>query len=252
MELAYKEFGQGKPLIILHGVFGSSGNWLTIGKKLAKSHHVFIPDQRNHGNSFHSDVFDYAAMSEDLLNFSKHHNIKKPVLIGHSMGGKTAMRFGANHPDLFDKMVVVDIGPKAYIMRHDLILNALNSIEPKSLNSLKEVDKQLEKHISDRRIRQFMLKNLKRKGHGYEWKINLPVITKNMDKLGEGFEERVYTDKPVLFIRGGNSDYILDQDSISIVSLFPNSEIVTIPDAGHWVHAEKQEEFLNTVENFIH
>jgi esterase len=251
MELAYKEFGQGKPVIILHGVFGSSDNWITIGKRLSKSRHVYIPDQRNHGDSSHSDALNYDVLANDLLDFIMHHKIERPILIGHSMGGKTAMKFAVNHPDLFDKLVVVDIGPKAYIMRHDKVLDALNAIDLKRLKSRRDFDEQLQNSLPEPRVRQFMLKNLRKKGHHYEWKINLSAITRNMEKLGEGLEERAYTDKPVLFIRGGNSDYVLDQDSITIVSLFPNSEIVTIPGASHWIHVEKPEEFLNIVEQFI-
>jgi esterase len=251
MELAFKEFGHGKAIVVLHGVFGSSDNWITIGKRLAKNHHVYIPDQRNHGDSSHSDEMNYDVLANDLLDFIVHHKIENPVLVGHSMGGKTAMKFAVNHPDLYDKLIVVDIGPKAYVMRHDKILDALNSIDLNKVKSRREFDEQLQKHLPDPRVRQFMLKNLRRKGHHYEWKINLPAITRNMERLGEGFEDRLYTDKPALFIRGGNSDYVLDQDSISIVSLFPNSEIVTIPGASHWLHAEKPDEFLEVVEKFI-
>lgn len=251
MELAYKVFGGGKPLIILHGIFGSSDNWVTVGKKLAESFRVFIPDQRNHGDSFHSDDFNYDAMAEDLLAFIKQHHIEKPVIIGHSMGGKTAMRFAVDHPALFDKMVIVDIGPKAYPAPHQSLISVMTSLNTNSIGTRMEADEQLQKHIPDPRVRQFLLKNLKRTGNGYKWKINLSVIAKNIDRMGEGFQRNAYTDKPILFIRGGNSDYILDQDIISIASLFPNSNVITIPDAGHWVHADKPDEFIRAVEDFI-
>ncbi len=250
-ELAYKHFGKGKPLIILHGVFGSSDNWVTVGKKLAEHFEVFIPDLRNHGDSFHSDTFSYEVMANDLLDFIHQHKIERPLIIGHSMGGKAAMKFGVLHPDQFDKMVIVDIGPKAYTIRHDKILEALNSIAIDKVKSRQEADELMKSYIQEPAIRQFLLKNLKRKGDGYAWKLNLPVISQHIDKIGEGMEERRYTDKPFLFIRGGKSDYILDQDSISIVSLFPNANIVTIENAGHWVHAERPDEFIEAVMKFL-
>lgn len=251
MKIAYKEFGKGKPLVILHGLFGSSDNWQSIGKQLGERFHVFIPDQRNHGDSFHSDTFTYDAMAGDLKEFLEKHGIERPALIGHSMGGKTVMKFCVNHPDLFDKAIVVDIGPKAYPVTHEDLLQAMQSLDLSKIETRQEAEDELSRSVSSKGVRLFLLKNLKRENGGYAWKLNLPVIGKNLANVGEGLENKTYTDKPFLFIRGEKSDYIQDQDSISIVSLFPNSNIVTVPGAGHWVHAENPEGFLKEVRKFL-
>jgi len=254
MQLNYKTLGEGKPLIILHGLFGSLDNWLTIAKELTENHNykVYLVDQRNHGHSPHSDEFNYGAMAEDLNEFIEEHGIENPSILGHSMGGKTAMKFALNHADKWDKLIVVDISPKAYPVHHDVILEGLNAIDVHNLKSRGEADKQLAEHISDFGTRQFLLKNLsRRKEGGFEWKINLPVIEKNIEIIGEGMEEQLAIEKDVLFIRGEKSDYIKDEDNILIVQHFPNSKIETIKGAGHWVHAEQPEALLNTVTDFL-
>lgn len=254
-KLAVKEFGKGQPLIILHGLFGSSDNWLTIGKRLADHFHLFIPDQRNHGDSFHSDEFTYRAMAADLREFMEEKAIKNPVIIGHSMGGKTAMTFALSHPDMYQKMIVVDISPKAYDVRHDHILEGLNAIQLSRATSRQDADQQLKSYVPSLAVRQFLLKNLKRKDHGYEWKLNLPVITDQIENVGEAINSdqtrNKEESKPVLFIKGKNSDYILPEDRIAIEKLFPRSQIVEIENAGHWVHAEQPEAFLGALREFI-
>ncbi|MGK7394785.1 MAG: alpha/beta fold hydrolase [Candidatus Cyclobacteriaceae bacterium M3_2C_046] len=252
MKLNYREMGEGNPLIILHGLFGSSDNWLTIARKLSTGFKVYLPDQRNHGDSPHSQEFTYEVMAGDLEEFIQHHQIEKPVIVGHSMGGKVAMNFGVSHPDLFDRMVVVDIAPKAYPVHHGDILDALNAVDLGRVKSRKDADQQLSLHIRHPAIRQFLLKNLKRTDQDvFSWKLNLDVITQNIELIGQGLEQRRYTDKPILFIRGEHSQYVQDQDSIMITSLFPNSRIITIKGAGHWVHAEQPDAFLDALVHFI-
>lgn len=251
--LSYKEMGEGKPLVILHGLFGSSDNWITVGRELSKNYRVYLVDMRNHGDSPHSDTHSYESMAEDLLSFLDEKNLERPLIIGHSMGGKAAMNFAVNHPDRFEKLVIVDIAPKAYPVHHRAILDGLMGIELDTLESRKEADQKLAKSIPEKPVRQFLLKNLMRDKEGrYNWKLNLKALDANLETIGAGMEEHYTTDKPVLFIRGEKSNYIQDNDSITIVALFPNSSIETIKGAGHWVHAEKPEEFVETVTSFFH
>jgi len=252
MKLNYKKLGNGEPIIILHGLFGSLDNWLTVAKELSESFEVYLVDQRNHGQSPHSEEFNYQVMADDLAEFIKDHDINNASIIGHSMGGKTAMKFALQHTDLWDKLVVVDISPKAYPVHHDTILEGLNSIDLENLKSRGDADKQLEKHISDFGTRQFLLKNLARTNEGgFKWKINLPVIEENIEIIGEGMEEKLVIEKDVLFVRGEKSDYIQDEDNILIVQHFPNSKVETIKGAGHWVHAEKPDELLKLLVSFL-
>ncbi len=250
--LNYKKLGEGKPVIIMHGVFGSLDNWLTVGKKLAENFGVYLLDLRNHGDSFHDEDFSYDAMAKDLVNFIEAEKIEDPIIIGHSMGGKVAMKFAVNSPSLFEKMIVVDIAPRAYPPHHQKILEGLKSIDLGSLKSRKDADDQLSEFIPALGVRQFLLKNLTRdENNQFRWKINLPVIDAKIENIGEGLEDKLASDKPTLFIRGEKSDYISNKDNISIVSFFPNSEIKTVKNAGHWVHAENPEELIQYVEEFI-
>lgn len=252
MKLYHRELGHGKPLIILHGLFGSSDNWMSIAKVLESHFKIYLVDLRNHGQSPHSDEFSYTAMAEDINEFIEDHGIEKPFILGHSMGGKTAMKFAITHTDKWAKLIVVDIAPRAYPVRHDTILEGLKSIDLTHLKSRTDADKQLSGYVKDLGTRQFLLKNLARKHEGgFEWKLNLQVIDKNIEAMGEGIEERLAIEKEVLFIRGENSDYIQDTDNILIVQLFPNSEIKTVKNAGHWVHAEQPEVLIEMVLDFL-
>lgn len=252
MEMNFKKLGEGSPIIILHGLFGSSDNWLSIGKVLAENHTVYLPDLRNHGDSFHSDTFTYEAMAGDLKQFIEQQQIEQPVLVGHSMGGKVAMKFAVNHPDLLEKLVVVDIAPRAYPPHHGTILDGLKSIDLDKIGSRNEADKALAESVPELGVRQFLLKNLTRgKDKQFVWKLNLSVIDEQIENVGEGLEDKLAMSKPTLFIRGGKSNYIKNEDNIAIVSFFPNSEVKTIEEAGHWIHAEQPEAFVDIVRDFI-
>ncbi len=252
MKLHYQELGEGKPIIILHGLFGSSDNWLTIGKKLADNYKVYLVDQRNHGDSPHAEKHNYEVMSADLKQFIEDQEIDKPHIVGHSMGGKTAMHFAVKNPDLYDKLVVVDIAPKAYPVHHDKILEGLNSINLSQLESRNDADSALAEYVEEKGVRQFLLKNLTRdEEKNFIWKINLPVIEKNIEAVGQGLEEHLATEKDTLFIGGKNSDYIRSEDHIAILNFFPNSRIEMIEGAGHWIHAEQPEAFLKTLLDFL-
>lgn len=252
LTLNYKELGEGQPLVILHGLFGSSDNWMTVGRELSKNYHVYLVDMRNHGDSPHDASHNYAAMAEDVLHFMETHNLERPLIIGHSMGGKAAMNFATQHPDRFEKMVIVDIAPKAYPVHHRTILDGLIGIDLSNLESRKAADDQLAISVPEKPVRQFLLKNLTRDQKGnYAWKINLNAIDKNIETIGEGMESHQTTDKPILFIKGEKSHYIQNEDSITITALFPNAQIETIKGAGHWVHAEKPVEFVDMVMSFF-
>lgn len=252
MKLAYRETGEGKPLIILHGLFGSSDNWLSIAKALENEYKIYLVDQRNHGSSPHSNDFSYQAMAEDLLEFIQAHAIENPVLMGHSMGGKTAMQFALSNPGTLDKLIVVDIAPRYYPVHHDVILEGLQAIDIENIKSRREAEETLAEYVKEKGVRQFLLKNLDRNDQGgYEWKINLPVISEKIEKVGEAIQSDSSFEKPVLFINGANSGYLQKKDEEQIYRLFPETTIQTIEGAGHWVHAEKPEAFSQVVQAFI-
>lgn len=252
MELNHKIIGEGDPIIILHGLFGMLDNWQTVAKELAEEYMVILIDLRNHGKSPHSDEWSIELMAQDVLDFMHANWIFEATIMGHSMGGKVAMEMALRENDLIKKLIVVDIAPKAYDRGHDLIIDTLNSVPIAEIESRNEAEEYLEKQISDWGIRQFLLKNISRnKEGGYRWKMNLPVITENYETILQKTPAgRVY-DNPTLFIAGGNSDYIQSEDSEYIKTLFPEADIKTIEGAGHWVHAEKREEVVEIVKQFL-
>jgi esterase len=249
-KLFFRKLGQGKPLIILHGLFGASDNWLTIGKSLSEHFEVYLVDQRNHGQSFHDPAHNFDVMAEDLGKFIKENNITQPIVLGHSMGGKVAMNYALNHPGKLDKLIVVDISPRGYKVHHDQILEGLKSIDLGSLESRKEADDQLAKYVPNVGERQFLLKSLSRASDGFEWKINVAAIDNNIGLI-VGEIDGEPNPVPTLFIDGENSNYIRDIDLPIIKKLFPDSRVVTIKNAGHWVHAEQPEAFLETLMAFL-
>ena len=252
MELNYKSFGEGYPIIILHGLFGTLDNWQTIAKKLAANYSVYIIDQRNHGRSPHEETFNYAAMAEDLQAFMESHWIYEAHIIGHSMGGKTAMQFALTYPDLVNQLVVVDIAPKAYEGGHQAIFEALFSLDLSTITNRKEADAALLDRIPDLGVRQFLLKNLSNdKKGGYKWKMNLPVIYKNYEQILAALENQETFDRPTLFIRGGKSDYIQEEDLSQIKTFFPAAELATVAEVGHWVHAAAPTALLTLVNAFL-
>ena len=251
MNLFYREIGEGRPIIILHGLFGSSDNWLSIAKILSEDNKVYSVDQRNHGQSPHDSEFNYSAMANDLKEFLSNHQIENPIVIGHSMGGKVAMQFAVENPQMLEKVVIVDISPKSYPVHHDTILEGLGSLDLSEIKSRGDADKQLSEYVPDVGTRQFLLKNLARTPQGFEWKINFPVIRDNIEIIGYGLDDAAVFEKETLFINGRNSDYIKEEDSELIYRHFPKAKLKTIENAGHWVHAEQPEEFLRSVQEFI-
>lgn len=252
MELNYKTFGSGDPLIILHGLFGTLDNWQTLAKRFAEEHTVYIVDQRNHGKSPHEASHDYAAMADDLQEFMTDNFIFQSHILGHSMGGKTAMQFALTYPEMCDKLVVVDISPRGAAGGHETIFKAMMTLDLERVQSRKDAEAHLIKYIDEVGVRQFLLKNLtRRKEGGYRWKMNLPVLFKEYPKiLAEIGSDDTFAGES-LFIRGGKSDYVRDSDMVLIKNLFPEAELKTVKDAGHWVHAEQPEELFTMVTDFL-
>jgi esterase len=250
MKLFFRESGEGEPLIILHGLFGSSDNWYSHAKTFAQYFKVYLVDQRNHGQSPHSSDFNYKTLTLDIEDFLKEHSIKNPVILGHSMGGKTAMNFAVKNPDQLKSLIVVDIVPKSYPVHHDHILEGLQAIDLTINQSRSEVDKQLANYVEEADVRQFLLKNLSRTENGFEWKINLNGIEENIEVIGDGMQYDGTFNGPSLFVKGAKSNYYKPGDEEAIKLIFPQAEFKTL-DTGHWVQAEKPKEFAETVLKFL-
>ncbi len=253
MELNYKKLGdQGQSLIVLHGLFGSLDNWMTLGKELSEDFQVYLVDNRNHGQSPHSDTFDYPTMAEDLKDFIDAHQINDPIIIGHSMGGKVAMHFASFYPELLQQLIVVDIAPVNYPVHHAQILSAMRGVDFSVVNRRGDVDKILAEKIDEVGVRQFLLKNLYWKTkEQLDWRFNLPVLDKTIEEISAGMKLSSAYHGKTLFIAGGKSDYITEQYHDKIFEFFPEASIKTIAHAGHWIHAEAPEDFLTFVKGFI-
>ncbi|WP_028283435.1 alpha/beta fold hydrolase [Olleya marilimosa] len=244
--------GEGKPFVILHGFLGMSDNWKTLGNQFAEHFQVHLVDQRNHGRSFHDDSFHYEALAEDLKHYFDANQIKDAILLGHSMGGKTAMLFATLYPELVSKLIIADISPRFYPIHHDAILQGLNSLDFNVLKSRSQADKQLANYVSDFGTRQFLLKNLYwiEKGK-LALRMNLEALTENVSEVGEALPIHAKFEGDTLFLRGDKSEYIGNQDEAIIKNHFPEANIITISNAGHWLHAENPEDFYNAVTNFV-
>lgn len=247
------ESSEAKPLLILHGFLGMSDNWKTMGTQYAADgFQVHLLDLRNHGKSFHSEEFNYEIMAQDVFDYCQANNLEKVDMLGHSMGGKTAMLFATKYPEMVDKLIVADIGPKFYPQHHQIILEGLNAVDFTLKPSRNEVEEILSKYISDFGTRQFLLKSLYWQEPGQlAFRFNLAVFNVNMDEIGKPLPENAVFNKPTLFIRGGNSNYILDADFETIKNHFPDSRIETIPNAGHWLHAENPQLFYEITNSFL-
>jgi esterase len=254
MKLFYRHYGEGQPIVILHGILGISDNWVSIGRRLAEKFEVFIPDQRNHGQSPHSDTFSYYALVDDLFEFIEDHQLSKPILIGHSMGGKVAMNYTLEHPHWIDKLIVVDISVRNYPARrqHLDIMDAMLSIDFDQLSTREEIEKIINEKIKSTSVAGFIMKNLCRIGKNrLAWRLNLKSIYQNIENVFEGVELPYTSDIPVLFIKGGASDYILDEDVPLILQKFPNAIFKTIENASHWVHADAPDALCKSLSEFL-
>lgn len=251
MELNFKTYGQGPPLVILHGLFGTLDNWQTLAKRWADDYTVYLVDQRNHGRSPHLDGMSYSLLAEDLSKFLDKEWIHKCHLLGHSMGGKTAMQFALDYPDQLDKLIVVDIAPKVYPAGHDEIFAALRSLDLDKLEKRSDAAAHLATRIPEPAVVQFLLKNLSRvPGAGFAWKMNLEVLYQHYDNILANVEGDIF-DGPTLFVRGGKSHYVADEDLKMIQKMFPIADLATINEAGHWVHAQSPDALYQLVFDFL-
>jgi len=253
MKLFYNKYGEsGPPLIILHGLLGANGNWHTLSRTaFRKIAQVYTVDQRNHGRSPHADQIDYSTLAADLRTFIDRHELAPADLLGHSMGGKTAMQAALSYPDRVNRLIVVDMAPRAYPPEHTDLLDALARIDPEDYESRDAIDDALADDVPSWRIRQFLLKNLDYDGETYAWKMNLDAIRTHYDDITAAIPAGATFEGPTLFIRGGESEYIADADLEGIRERFPTAELVTIDDAGHWVHADAPEAFAQVVVDFL-
>ena len=245
--------GEGKPLVIIHGFIGMSDNWKSFGSLYStEGFQVHMLDLRNHGKSFHSDEFNYTVMSNDVLEYCQEYHLPKVSIIGHSMGGKVAMLFATTYPEMVDKLIIADIGSKYYAPHHQDILAGLNAVDFSTKPDRAEVEEILYPFIPDFGTRQFLMKNLYWVEPGQlAFRFNLPVFNAKIETIGEALPEANYFDKPTLFIRGGNSNYVLDSDLPEIKKHFPNTELITMPNVGHWLHAENPKLFFEETSIFL-
>lgn len=255
VELAYRRYGtEGPPLLILHGLLGSSGNWHTLASNALASHfRVFTLDLRGHGRSPHAHPIDYPTMAADVLAFMDRHGLAKTHVIGHSMGGKVAMELTLTVPKRIDRLIVVDIAPRAYEPRHRIIFEALQSIDPARFENRSAIDKALATYVPEVPIRQFLLKNLQYDPttRRYSWQMDLQGLVRSYNHLNAAIADGRSFNGPVLFVKGERSDYITEADLPTIGQLFPNARLVTIPGTGHWVHADAPEAFTHAVLAFL-
>lgn len=253
MKLHSNILGEGTPFIFLHGFLGMGDNWKTLGGEFAQAgYQVHLVDQRNHGKSPHSDDFDYQIMADDIVDYCKQHNLSDIILLGHSMGGKAAMLMAAQNPELVKKLIVVDIAPKYYAPHHQQILDGLTALEEANLSSRKEAENLLKEFISNKGIRLFLLKNLDRESQDKLClKLNLSALKANIEKVGEALPKDQKYEGDTLFIKGEHSDYITPEDEASIKEQFTKAKIISIPDSGHWVHAENSDAFYDAVLKFL-
>ena len=252
MQLYFKESGQGRPVILLHGLFGSSDNWHYLAQKLAGQYRVLAVDQRNHGASPHSPQMDYPLMAADLSELMSGLRVSSAMVLGHSMGGKTAMQFALQFPAMVEKLVVADMAPRAYRPSHDLIFAALSALDLSKFTNRSQMEEALAPAIPSLLLRRFLLKNLGRDAAGsFFWKINLPGLANNYSHLREPLAPTTPFPRPALFLRGAQSNYVTDADEPLIRQLFPAATFQTIAGAGHWLHADQPAEFERLVLNFF-
>ena len=251
--LCSKIEGEGQPIVILHGFLGMLDNWKTIGSQLAeKGFQVHLLDARNHGRSFHSEQFTYNDMVGDVVHYCQHYGLYKAIFLGHSMGGKVMMHLAVAHPELIEKLIIADIGPKYYPPHHQQILEALHAVDFSTKPERNDVEGVLKKYIKESGVRQFLMKSLFWKSPGQlDFRFNVSVLTKEIEQIGVALHPNAQFSGETLFVRGSHSNYILDEDWSAIQKQFPKATLETIQRAGHWLHAEQPEAFFDTIYTFI-
>jgi esterase len=251
MELYYREFGQGRPVIILHGMFGFSDNWQTIAKQLSQQYLVVTPDLRNHGRSPHTDRHNYREMADDIRELMENNWMFSAIVVGHSMGGKVAMQLAFDHPEMVEKLVVIDMEPTQSEDSNAAVFQALAALDLSKIANRQEAETILREYLTDAGTIQFLLKNITRRDDGsYVWKMNLNVIRSEYSNILSPVSGPVF-EKPALFVRGSKSPYIRDHEWPAVQQLFPKATLNTIEDAGHWVHADQPEALIKVMTDFF-
>ena len=257
LELAHIAFGEdhtgGAPVVILHGLLGSARNWSTIARKLAAARAVFALDLRNHGGSPWADAMTYDQMADDARAFMARRGLPAAAVIGHSMGGKVAMRLALAHGEKVSRLVVVDVAPVAYRRGFNAYVEAMRGLDLSGIGRRAEADAVLAEQIDDPAVRGFLLQNLVSSDAGLAWRVPLQTLADNMPEL-VGFPDTPEGERyegSTLFVTGGRSDYVRPEHHAKILRLFPNAQFAAIPDAGHWVHAEAPQKFLEVVGRFL-
>jgi len=252
MQLHYKSYGSGEPLIILHGLFGSLDNWRSVSLELARDFRIIAADERNHGHSPHSEEMNYNLMAEDIAELMDREHLRSAFLLGHSMGGKTAMQLALRHPERVAKLIVVDMAPRAYSPRHAKILSAMLALDLANFQTRRQVQEALAPAIPDLTVRQFLLKNLESDSTGtLRWRIGLQQIFLNYDSLRLPVSSEIAFDRPTLFLRGEHSDFLTESDFPLLQKLFPQARLETVPQARHWVHADNAVVLLQKIREFL-
>ncbi|MGK5094488.1 alpha/beta fold hydrolase [Deltaproteobacteria bacterium TL4] len=253
ISLAFREYGlKGPPLIILHGLLGSSSNWATIARQLQADYHLWVLDLRNHGDSAHVETMTYEEMAEDVFAFMDCHELGPSLLLGHSLGGKIAMWCALQDPLRFSRLLVADIAPVAYDHSHLELVHLLKKIDLTAVTKRDDVEQMLTSEIQAKPLRQFLMKNLYVNQGSFRWKVNLDAIEKSVSQLSS-FPQSVnqaYLGK-TLFIGGVKSDYLTRQHYAEIYRLFPATQIVMLKEAGHWLHVDQAEHFVQTLRAFL-
>lgn len=253
MKLNHKISGTGKPVIIMHGLFGMLDNWRSIAKMLEEDFQCILVDLRNHGKSPHTVEMNYDLMVDDVIELMENLHLPSAIILGHSMGGKVAMQLALEHPGRVEKLIVVDIAPKEYPPHHEDVIAAIQAIDPGALQDRDQAENIFAQHLGDDQATiQFLLKNLSRKPEGgFEWKANMPALIDHYSDLMKEISQENRFEGPALFVRGDESESVLDEDWTSILDLFPNAVLISISRAGHWVHADAPDAFAREIKLFM-
>lgn len=253
MNLFFRKYGEGRPVIILHGLFGMSDNWVPLAKAISYNGYcVYLPDLRNHGNSPHSIEFDYLVLIEDLREFILQHNIKDPVIAGHSFGGRIAMLFAGLHPGMIKGLIVIDIGCGDYKPEARIMADYFSAVQPQQFIARTDIEKEVKQKISDVKIQQLLLKNVFKNMTGrFQWKFNLDIIIANIDNLFKPLKISTIFPEKCLFIAAEKSDLISNNEISLLLHWFPQVSFQTIPGASHWIHTTHMHELTEVINNFL-
>ena len=258
MQLHFRRYGEPGsskiPVILLHGLLGSSINWHGIAGRIEQAGHcVLVPDLRNHGRSPHHEIIDYPSMAADVIELQQSLGFEQAAVVGHSMGAKAAMWMALNNPECVAKLVSVDMIPGRSPRGFKRIFDALTALDLEQLDSRKEAERILAKAIDNSAVRLYLLQNLVHQDEGWQWRMNLPVLASTYDVITDfpELESGLQYQGEALFIYGGESDYVTADSGADINKLFPFSRLRAIPGAGHWVYAERPDEFFSSLIRFL-